>query len=53
MTEVEIILDGLAKGERLTLEQAIVLYEQADLLTLAEAARRKKKKNRVRMSILT
>ena len=42
MTEVEAILDGLNRGERLTLEQAIVLYKEADLLTLADAARRKK-----------
>lgn len=42
MTEVEAILAGLNRGERLTLEQAIVLYEKADLLTLADAARRKK-----------
>ncbi|MBO5245439.1 MAG: aminofutalosine synthase MqnE [Selenomonadales bacterium] len=42
MTEVEIILADLEKGGRLTLEQAIVLYEQADLLTLANAARKKK-----------
>lgn len=42
MTEVEIILADLEKGKRLTLEQAIVLYEQADLLTLANAARKKK-----------
>lgn len=42
MTEVEAILDGLKRGERLTLEQALVLYKKADLLTLAEAARRKK-----------
>ncbi|MBQ5832417.1 MAG: aminofutalosine synthase MqnE, partial [Selenomonadales bacterium] len=42
MTEVEAILDGLKRGERLTLEQALVLYKEADLLTLAEAARRKK-----------
>ena len=42
MTEVKVILAGLEAGRRLTLEQAIVLYEQADLLTLAAAARRKK-----------
>ena len=42
MTEVETILAGLKSGERLTLKQAILLYKEADLLTLAEAARRKK-----------
>ena len=42
MTEVEAILDGLKRGERLTLEKALILYKEADLLMLAEAARRKK-----------
>lgn len=42
MTEVDEILAGLRAGKRLTLEEAIVLYEQADLLTLAAAARAKK-----------
>lgn len=42
MTEVKEILAGLREGKRLTIEEAIVLYEKADLLSLAEAARAKK-----------